>query len=86
MSECKKRHLLAVNVTLFLVKYVIKKQAEKLTHQKERTNAMKRDVKKGDSYATNKGGFIKATKNPAANDPKATRTSGNDLRTKNGKK
>ena len=47
---------------------------------------MKKDVKKGDSYATNKGGFLKATKNPAANDPKATRTSGNDLRTKNGKK
>lgn len=34
-------------------------------------------------YATNKGGFIKAPKNPAAGDPRATRTVSNkgDLRT-----
>jgi len=34
-------------------------------------------------YATNKGGFIKSPK-PAKDEPKATKTSGNDLRVKRG--
>lgn len=40
------------------------------------------DFKKN-PYATNKGGYIKAPDNPAANDPHATRTEapkGKDLR------
>ena len=38
---------------------------------------------KANGYATNKGGCIKAPKNPGAGDPKATRTvtKGGDLRT-----
>ena len=47
---------------------------------------MKNSDKKGNPYATNKGGYIKSLHNPSAGDPKATRTSGNDLRVKNGKK
>lgn len=40
---------------------------------------MKKPIK--DSvYATNKGGKITAPKNVAAGDPKATRTTGGDLR------
>lgn len=46
---------------------------------------MKKDAKNGGAYATNKGGYIKAPRNPSANDPKSTRKSGNDLRTKSGK-
>ncbi len=40
--------------------------------------------KKENGYATNKGGFIKAPKTPAAGDPKATRTvaKDGDLRTR----
>lgn len=35
-------------------------------------------------YATNKGGKIEAPKKQTANEPKATKTVGNDLRTKRG--
>ena len=35
-------------------------------------------------YATNKGGKIEAPKKPGALDPKATKTTANDLRTKRG--
>lgn len=36
-------------------------------------------------YATNKGEFIRAPKDPAKNSPKATVVKGNDLRVKNSK-
>jgi hypothetical protein len=36
--------------------------------------------KQNNPYATNKGGMIKAPKNPAKDSPKATVTKGNDLR------
>ena len=49
-------------------------------------NGMKKSEKKGGTYATNKAGYIKAPRNPSSGDPKVTRTSGNDLRVKNGKK
>jgi len=35
-------------------------------------------------YATNKGGRIEAPNKVNANEPKSTKTSGNDLRTKRG--
>ena len=47
---------------------------------------MKKSDKKGNPYATNKGGYIKSPGNPSTGDPKVTRISGNDLRVKNGKK
>lgn len=40
-------------------------------------------MKKGNSFATNKGGVIKPPKSPSAGDPRATVTKGSDLR--NGK-
>lgn len=46
--------------------------------KKEVTCGMKN--KQGNPYATNKGGMIKAPKNPAKDSPKATVTKGNDLR------
>lgn len=43
-------------------------------------------MKTKNPYATNKGGKIQAPTNPAAGDPKVTKTVGNDLRVKSGKK
>ena len=40
---------------------------------------------KNSPYATNKGGYIRAPKNASEGDPRATKTTGDDLRTK-GKK
>lgn len=41
---------------------------------------------KNNGYATNKGGVIKAPKNPSANDPDARAIKGNDLRAPSTKK
>lgn len=46
-------------------------------------------MKDKSNYATNKGGVIKAPKNPSANEPKAEKLKGGDLRAgkgSNGKK
>ena len=45
----------------------------------------KNQTKSGGTYATNKGGLIKAPRTPSAGDPKATRKNGKDLRVKGGK-
>lgn len=41
-------------------------------------------MKETNTYATNKGGVIKAPKNPSANDPKPEKLKGDDLRTGKG--
>ncbi len=43
---------------------------------------MKKNDLRVNPYATNKGGKIQSLNNPAANDPRATVTKGDDLRRK----
>lgn len=53
------------------------------TKKEERRRTMK---KTNNAYATNKGGIIRAPKNPAPDSPKSTVVKGDDLRVKKSSK
>ena len=47
---------------------------------------MKKETNRKNPYATNKGGKIEAPSPVSTGDPKATKTCGDDLRTRKGRK